>query len=586
MRFVFAIISFVLAAVLMALGIGERTFLAGPDEVTSSTAESTDSPVVVVTGGALNAYERTQSLELSGAPEIVAAYGRTGDVLAWVGDAEYTEITFDEKTGQLASKVISGTESKVPSLAGSDLWLREYSGGNTLRMRVDLPPDVSVVAISDGTAPAPTDVSVTWPLDRSSPWAQPLMAAGGGFLLLGLVLLIWALVHMRRSRGPRRTSQKQPKMPKLPRQPRYKPGRPKAITAKGRRATRMVVALPMMVAGTVLLAGCTMDGWPTLSQEPVATPTPSVSSESSADSDLQPPAVTEKQVSRIVDEIGTVVTEADSKLDAGLIASRLTGPALELRLANYKIRTADPALPPVPPIPSGPVELILPQQGDAWPRTVFAVIQDKTNTTVAPVALILVQDDARSNYKVNYAVTLEPNVVLDNLAPASVGAAKLPPDFKLLQMAPDTVAAAYGDILMTDTASPSYAQFDAEKDTLRTKVGLAAKNAAVAALPTTAKQEFANAPGAGQVVALSTSDSGAIVAVQLNETETVTPVKEGATINGQGGVKVLSGKETSAKGLIATYSDQLLFYVPSINEPGKIMLLGFSQGLVEAKEVP
>jgi hypothetical protein len=42
---------------------------------------------------------------------------------------------------------------------------------------------------------------------------------------------------------------------------------------------------------------------------------------------------------------------------------------------------------------------------------------------------------------------------------------------------------------------------------------------------------------------------------------------------------------TSSKGLVATYGDQLLFYVPSATDKSKkIVLLGFSQGLIAAKE--
>lgn len=595
MRFVLAIISFVLAALMMGLGIGQRTFLAGPDEVTAATTKTTTSgqptstapsPVVVIDGSALNAYERTQTVEISGAPKVVAAYARTADVLAWVGNATYTHVTYDAKTGELVSKVVAGDEAEVPQLSGSDLWLREYSGEDALRMRVDLADDSSIIAVSDGIAPAPADVSVTWPIDNSAPSSEPLVIGGAASLLLGLILLIWALVHMRRSRGPRRTPQKQPKMPKLPRQPRYKPGKPKAITVgKGRRATRpMVVALPLVLASAIVLSGCSSDPFAGFTGEAVATPTPTASEDTEAD--LPVPPVTEAQVTRIVSEIGTVAAKADTDLNKDLIATRLAGPALELRLANYKVRAVDAATPSVEAIRTGPVKLILPQQGDAWPRTVFAVIQDPAEATVAPLALMLIQEDARSNYKVNYAVTLEPKLVLDNLAASSVGAAKLSSESKLLQLPPAELAAAYGDILMTDTASPSNDLFQVEGDSLRTKVGLAAKNAFVAALPTTAKAAYTDTPGPGRVVALSTTDSGAIVAVQVNETLTVTPVKEGASVKATGQVKALSGKESTTKGVSATYGLQLLFYVPSANEPGKAVLLGFSQGLIDAKELP
>lgn len=597
MRFVFAIVSFVLAALMIGLGIGQRTFLAGPEEVTAATTETTTSPVLVIDGSALNAYEQAQTIKVSGSPTISAAYANTTDVLAWVGDATYTHITYDAELGELVSTVEEGAEATVPAIAGSDLWLREYTAENTLRFRANLPDDTSIIAISDGTQPAPSTVSVSWPLDNSAPSSGPLVIAGAGFLLLGLILLIWALNHVRRSRGPRRTSQKPPKMPKLPRQPRYKPvkpAKPKAITTgKGRRTTRRVVGtLPLVLVGSLALAGCSIGATPASMGSASSTPTPS--STEPPVSEIEVPSVTEAQATRIVSEIGTVVAQADSTRDKDLIATRLTGPALELRLGNYAVGTADATVAETPTaIPSDAIQLLLPQQPSEFPRTIFAVVQqpaaadaDPAVAAVAPTAMMLVQENARANYKVEYAVALQAGVVLPSVAPATVGAAPVSPDTKFLQMAPTAVAAAYVDILMKDTASEFYGQFDVSADAFVAASGLAAKTARITGLSTTATETIDNAVGAGRPIAMATADSGAVVAVQITETDTVKPVKEGAAVKPSGATKALLGKDTSTKGVSAVYSTELLFYIPSANEPGLIKLLGFTQSLVEAKELP
>jgi hypothetical protein len=581
---------------MMGLGIGQRTFLAGADEVTASTTETMTSPVTIIDGSALNAFEQSQTVEIAGTPTMTAAYGRTEDVMAWVGNATYTLITFDETTGELVSTVTSGEEAQVPQLQGSDLWLREYTGETSLRFRVTLPEDVSIIAVSDGITPAPSSVSVSWPLDNTAPWSGPLVAAGAGFLLLGLIFLIWALTHMRKSRGPRRTQQKQPKMPKLPRQPRYKPGKPKALTSsKGRRATRRMVAfVPAILVGSLALTGCTTAIWPSdsVSSAVNATPTPTAT-DAAPETKIDTPAVTEAQMSDIINEIGTVVAQADANKDKDLLATRMTGPALEYRLANYAISTADAAVGEVPTsIPVNGTQLILPQQGDDFPRIAFAVIEQPTDPalpeaeTAAPTAIMLVQEDARSNYKISYATVLQAGIALPEVAPVTVGAARVNPDFKLLQMAPADLAGAYVDILMNDAASTTYPQFDLSKDQLLPSSGVAGQAARKAELSSTAEMTFAMAAGSGEVTALTTADSGAIVAVQVTETETVKPVKSGAAVRPQGAVKALLGKESSATGVSATYSDQLLFYIPSLNEPGQVQLLGFGQGLLEAKELP
>jgi len=578
-RFFFAIVCFVLAAASMGLGIAERTVLAGPDEVSVSTTAQAASPVVVVDGSALNAYPHSQNVQLSGSTRTFAAYGRTSDVLAWVGNSTYTQVSFDAKTGKLVSRQHVGGSIKVPNPSGSDLWLGQYTGANARDFHLKVPGNISVLAVSDGTAPAPSTVKVTWPIDNSTPWSGPLLIGGGGVLLLGLILLLWAFLHLRRGRGPRRT---QPKMPRLPRQPRYKPSRAKAIdAAKGRRSIRRAVAvLPAVTIASLALAGCGI-----LPVTPVATPTSTT--KPAASSELPPTAVTPVQLQHILAEVSTVVAKADTTLDTKLVATRVSGPALQERDANYAIRKVSAtAVAPAAAIPAGTIKVNLPEASARWPRAVFAVVESSTAKTTAPLALMLVQDTPRSNYKVNYSIALQPKTQLPKVASASVGATRISPIFKLLKLQPGDLAAAYGDILLKDTASPSYPLFQSKDDAFRVQVGLAAKNAAIAKLPTTATLTYSDAVGTGQVIAFATNDSGAIVAVNLDEIQTVKPVKAGALVTAPpGAVQSLLGKANSTTGLAATYGDQLLFYVPGVGKAGKIVLLGYSQGLISASEV-
>jgi hypothetical protein len=575
-RFFFAIVCFVLAAASIGLGLAERTVLAGPDHVTLTATARAPAPVVVVDGAALNAFPHTQTVKFSGGTTSFAAYGRTRDVLAWVGHSTYTHVFLNSKTGKVVARTEVGTSSTVPSAAGSDLWLGQYTGAAASTFRMKAPSSISLLAVNDGIKPAPSTVSLTWPLDNSTPWSGPLLVGGGVALLLGLILLLWAFTHMRRMRGPRRT---QPRMPKLPRQPRYKPSRPKALpAAKGRRSIRRSVAIaPVVGLATLALAGCGI-----FPSTPV--PTATATAKPAASSTLEETAVTPAQLQHIIGRVSAVTASADTNLDSTLVATRFEGAALQDRLANYKARKKDKKVAPSVAIPAESILVTLPQASNSWPRVVFTVIQNKATPNVAPVALMLVQDDPRSNYKVNYAMALQPKAVLPKVAGASVGATRIPTDLKLLAIQPQALALAYGDILMKDTASPSYRLFQAQGDTLRAQVGLAAKKAAQKKLPSTAKLTFGIAQGIGQVIALATSDSGAIVAVNLDEIETVRSVKKGASVSARGAIKALSGKASSTKGLTATYGDQLLFYVPSADKSAKIVLLGYSQGLIDARE--
>jgi hypothetical protein len=575
-RFVLAIVCFVLAALAIGLGVAERTVLAGPDHVSLSTTARQSATVVVIDGSALDAYPHTQTVQLSGSSKTFAAYGRTSDVLAWIGDTTYTEVSFDKATGTLVSQVHVGKATRVPSAVGSDLWLQQFTGTHATDFEVKIPATMSVIATSNGTLPAPSTVTLSWPVDNSVPWSGPVIFGGTITLLVGIVLLLWAFAHLRRARGPRRSS---PRMPKLPRQPRYKPRRTPVAATKGRRSRRRFQALtPPVVLATLLLAGCSAAPAPSTSASPF-------SAKEAAATSSQLPAVTPGQLQEIVQRIAKTVASADAVGNSDLIGTRMEGAALDQRLANYTVRRANPSQPAALAIPSGQIVLDLPQASNTWPRTVFTVIQNKKQSSVAPIALMLVQDTPRSNYKVNYVMALQPNTKLPEVAPANVGATRFLPNVRLLKLQPGAIALAYGDILDRDIASPSYPLFQAKGDTFRTQVGIKAKQAAQAALPATAKLTFTNANGDGQVIALATNDSGAIVAVDLDEIETVVPVQAGAAVTAPVAIQALSGKATSTKGLIATYGDQLLFYVPAAGASGKIVLLGFSQGPISAQEV-
>jgi hypothetical protein len=139
---------------------------------------------------------------------------------------------------------------------------------------------------------------------------------------------------------------------------------------------------------------------------------------------------------------------------------------------------------------------------------------------------------------------------------------------------------------MKDTASEFFPQFDLTTDSLYSATGLPAKTERVKLLSTTATETLTDSVGLGTVRAMTTADSGAIVAVQVNQTDEVKPVKAGAAAETKGAIKALLGKDKSTVGVVGTYSAEALFYIPSANTPGQIKLLGFTRNLVSAKEIP
>ncbi|HRN28227.1 MAG TPA: hypothetical protein PK781_03695 [Terrimesophilobacter sp.] len=607
MRFIVAIFSFVLAFVMIGLGVAQRTIWAEPDQVVAEVSVSGAAPITFIDGAVLNSLEGRQKVDVMGDGEVFAAYGRTMDVMAWIGDATYNSVSFDPESRQLSTSRVSGLETFVPNPRGADVWLDEYSRADQLSFVVNVPTDVSLVLLTDGINPAPALFSISWPLDNRTPWSGPLIVGGVLLLLMGIGLYVWALAHFNRARGPRR---KPPKLPKAPKRPKVKASKVmKPISlpnSKGRRAAgKSASMVSALVVASVVLTGCA-SGAELFS----AGSAPSASAVPASEAPSIPPAVTESQMKRILSKVAVTANNADASLDAELAAERFAGPALELRAANYALIRADSSAVRLPSIPSTEIKVLLPQRTESWPRTVFTVVQEVPLQTAvpsaspseaesgdaegeeasepsvaAPLALILVQETPRDNFKVTYAVSLAAGVALPELAAPATGSARLQPNVRVLKMAPDQVASSYGDILAVGEASEFWKSFDMESDPLYPSIGPAAKAAIRDALPSVASISFANAPADVAPIAISTTDAGALVAVYLKESEVVEPVERGASINPKGMVKSLSGVSSTHTGVAAEYGDQLLFYVPPAGSDGKIVLVGFATHLLSAREL-
>ncbi|MBI5161764.1 MAG: hypothetical protein HY996_10195 [Micrococcales bacterium] len=584
MRFVLAIVLFVCALASAGFGIAQRTVLAGPSSFQTSAAVDPSAPVTVVDGRTLTALPGTQSLTATGSGPVFMAYGRTADVRAWVGEARVNRFDWNAKSEKLVGRTVAGTEQRVPNPRDSDLWLEQKSGARSLEWTLALPADYSVLIASDGSSAAPADVGIRWPIDNSAPYSGLFIVAGIGLLILGLLAFVWALVHTRRTRGPRR---RQPRLPRAPRPRAISPRTQRALTAgpaRGRR--RGFIALPVLLGGALLLSGCTNGAVNSLIGEPTVTPTPSPTDAAKA-AGLPPVAVSRAQLATIVERVSATVGAADTGLDATRAAERLSGPALAERQANYLIRKADANQPADRSIPARQIQLMLPQQNASWPRTVFVVVGDPAETkTTAPVAMMLVQQSPRDQYQAQYLVSLEANVRLPALAPATVGAPRVKPDTTIFTLQPQKVGPAYYDLLLNGEQSASAKFFDLTGDQLQQELGPAKRAERKSSLPASAQLEYSRGAGDGSTIVFSTNDAGAIVATDVADVETVTPKEAGSAINPTGQVKLLSGLTQTTKGVVSTYGLQLLFYVPPAQSSEKIRVLGYASGLLSSKEVP
>lgn len=619
MRFVFAIVAFVTAAVLIGFGIAQRTVFLEPDRVTMTATISGGAHYVVIEPDALSSHPGKQTVTVSGADTVFVAYGRSADVEGWLGTDPYIAVHGDTENDELVSEIVvaepvadsrpEGTDTDATtddalstgdadaeadaepeaavSPAGSDLWLEELTGEGDVTTTLDVPDGISLIVASDGIEPVPSRLAISWPVENSTPWAGPLILGGALLFLIGTLLLILGFVHHRRARGPRRNLPKGPKA-KLMRAP--KPSS-KQLNS-GRRAigrSKRVIAVPVALGAVLALSSCSAEYWPDGDDIVVAPPTETAPpTEAAADVEaVPPPAVTVPQMERIMAKLSEFTATADEELDTDALPERFEDPALSARMANYAIRESLADQPPSPAIPASPITVTLPQQAVAWPRVVLVVTETEGDETVAPTSLILQQNSPRENYKVVYQTGLAPDADFPELAPASVGAPIISPEYKGLVMPPGEVSAAYADVLQNGADSEFAADFDLEATTLDEAMDAATRKSTEEDKNPTLTLDVATAPGDGPTIALGTVDAGALVSVDVLRTE-VTKPNDGGTVGFQegGAAAAISGfSEKSAKGVQRETGIELLFYVPPIGSEETIRLLGWSESLLNASEV-
>lgn len=587
-RLVLTIVSFCLAVIFIGAGIAGRTIFLQPTSDAQSIEAETEAVYTMVTADVLAQHPGAAQVTVKNpAGPIVIAYGRTDDMLAWIGKADFAEIGLNGSALRVDefSGAGAGADSNVPvtgSPAGSDLWLTEVSGTDKVMLSAQLPSGYAAIIASDGEQAAPAAISIAWANNVYTPWVGPFFVLGVLFFIAGAVFL-WLYWRDNHRRGPRRRTNIPIEAPKQRAIASSKaPKRRELGPAPGRR--RFFVSLALLAP--LALTACSADYWPTGGSQ--IAPTPTATAESADGTTTLEPAVTVPQMERILGEISTFTATADAALDGGVLTQRFAGPALTARQANYTIRKtkSDYAAPAA--IPAAPLNITLPQQVDnSWPRLVFTVSQDATDSSKPPVALALIQDSPRVNYHVYYAITLVPNAQSPQLAPASVGAPRLPADSKLLKIQPNQLATAYADVLNQDAASQWAAFFLTDGDTLLQQLGKAGQDAIRAQLPANAAINFTASAGSGPALGLATNDAGAVIAVQVDQLRKITPTDGGTVGFAEGSASAaLSGfTGKSANGVQSTSGIQLLVYVPAVGSTEPVRILGWTENLIAASEI-
>jgi hypothetical protein len=563
MRFLIAATLFIVSICLLLLGLAQRTIWAPPAVFAINLVGQESQPYLIIPADALAMMPGEVTISASGSGQVFMAAGKDVDVLAWVGQTSHSIIESSKENQTLKVIESPGTGDFI-SPVGSDLWVSEFSGEAAGELVVPEGQNLSVLVASDGLTPAPERVRVSWPTENSTTVSDIFLSVGLGLLVIAIFFNVLALGKMIRNRGPRR------KLPKAPQGPRYKPkNKGYDLPRRGRRSASNKIALVPVSIGLVLaLSGCQM------AEAPQSTPTPSESATVSIVDEIKP-ALNEEQVTRILADIQKVVAEADASGETSLLQTRLEGPALAFREVNYLLRSKSPDVPPLPPISTAVVSITMISKTEEWPRSLLVVTQDGEDL---PQTLVIQQLSPREPYKLIYNVALLPGVEFPDVAAANAGAIPVEVDSLFLKISPINLAPAYGNLIDNGPSSEFYSLFDLTTDKFYEQI--AQTQADQIENLDQATTVFSHELGDANVVSLTTSDSGAIVALMMVDTWEIKPTSRNSAVTVSGDEQLLLGLEGSTRGVSTRYGNMLLFYVPLDSSDQKIRLLGATQSLL------
>lgn len=623
MRYFFAILSLVIAAVLLVLGIGQRTFLAPPTSVKHEISVTEGAEYVVIPADVIALEEGNPSIVASG-EDVFLALAEQRDIDGWLSPNNYDTVkveqdakaltavnTKPEETGSEADEDADApaeeAESEIlasPNPRGSDLWLNEYESETSLKVAVSPEKTQSLLVTVGKTPTAPEELYVIWAQERGTPLAGPLLVTGGLFAALGVILYLFAVDHDRRGLGPRRGRRGPFLGLRNRRVKRVKSSTP-GSSSQSRRGSRLGYTVAGMLAIGVAVTGCSPSYWP----QPAA-PAP-VESEPVTDENLAVVPVTDQQIDRILDRVVSVANEGDSALDAGVLESRFAGAALAERAANYKVRSANESTTALPYLTRERLRYDLIQSTEKWPRTLFLTVES-SDTIVEPVdekavdeeeaaaaepeatepeapeesldqsptvVLLLRQETPHDNYKVLNTISLRGGIEMPAAAPLDEGTAVLANDLKTLKLTPQGTADTFASILQQGAGAVETSElFELEGEALLEKFGANwPANNCIEKLKCSQTVVASEEP----VTTLSTGQGGVLVLATLREDHVMQIESERDQVK-LSDIERALGLDGSYEKVTRQWQHSVLFYVPSADSENSIQILGSSTQVIGA----
>jgi hypothetical protein len=564
LRFKTAVALVLLGLLTLLAGVGQKTIWAPSETFTASApSDAAAAPLTVIDQDLRTQQGGTVKINIEGDGNFLLAVGRPDDVDAWVGKTAHNTVTGIAEDKEALVVEHADGEATAPNPSGSDLWVSTESASGALEYSWTPPADGewSLLLAADGTKPAPSSISMTFPNDTSTPWAIPLMVIGGLLILAGIAL---ALLSARKRDGEGNGQ-----------------GSPFARRARAKAEAKSSSPLGM-VSGGIVTAAVTaavvaVSGAPA---NAATTPAPAPSTGSAAaEAPARPssPVLLDAQFRRILEQVSSATDAGDAAKDAAKLANRVGGTELEVRTQNYKIRSEVSTYEARMPVRSTKLLTTVVTSDRSWPRAVLAVTQGDGN--VVPQLLTLVQPSPRENYKLTETTPLQPGTTFPAIG--RDGTETLAADDKegLLYSGKEALAgladrltnpkSSFKDKLVEGASSPYIA------DTLSYQAEVVKSGA-------NGKFSFTHNVVPESTVVFRTADGGALVMGRINFGFDGTPKASGDKLTiGDDAAALAGGKETTT-GMVLKFAESMAVYVPPAGSKDPMKLVAATRGLVGA----
>lgn len=578
LRFKTAVALVLLGLLTLLAGIGQKTFWAPAETVTATApADSKAAPLTVIDHKLRTLEGGAVTIKVKGEGSFLLAAGRPDDVNAWVGKTAHNTVTGLSEDKKALQVERTDGEAKAPTPAGSDLWVSTESASGELDYTWTAPADGdwSLLLASDGTKPAPSSISMTFPNDTSTPWAVPLMVLGGLLMIAGAALLVLKPKGGTPGHGGSLGSLGS-QFAKRARAKAAARASAKAGTGSGTRLGMLVA-----VSTAAVLAGTGAAAQASQTPEPAATGASSSAapsgSASAAPAAGDSPVLLDAQFRRILEQVASAADAGDAAKDAKKLTARVAGTELEVRTNNYKIRSRVASYDARMPVRSTKLLTTVVTSKRSWPRSVLAVTQGEGN--VVPQLLTLVQSSPRENYKLVGTTPLQPGTTFPSIERG--GTETLAKDDKsgLLYSGEEALAgladrltkanSTFKDKLVEGESSPYIA------DTLSYQTDVVKEGV-------NGKFSFSHKVVPGSTVVFRTADGGALVLGRLTFNFDGTPKSDGDKLSIGSDAAVLAGGKETTTGMVLNFAESMAVYVPPAGSKDPMKLVAATRGLVGA----